>query len=253
MNKYILILVLLLFSKLYASEPIHLDVVFTNTNPPFSHSSESEEIIGLIPELVSLLLQISDIDYEFKNYPWARAQKLVETSVIDAFCTYPSTSRGLYANFTTEPLLHLEYNYLIFNKDNVNIQKLINVEKLSDLDNLTFVSQTSTEWEEENIPTSVKRLYVYKNVNLLHSIFGRNKGDFIIMNLEEATYLSKPFGYSDKLLYKQVTFIPDSIIPFHFGISKKNPQSNEIIEKLNITLKSEDFIIKRNEILKKYK
>lgn len=251
-NLYLLIITLVSICS-FAQENKDLKFVFSDTNPPFSYVSEKEQIVGLIPELVEIVMKnYGEISYEFKIFPWKRAQILVEKAEMDAFCTYPSKSRKDYAIFTKTPLLHLEYNYLIFSKNNSKIDELLKIKEINDLNNFTFVSHSATEWEQDNVPKSVKRVYVDKHEQLLHLTFKRDTGDFFIMNLEEAVYLATLLGYKEKLMYTKVNFIKDSIIPFNIGIRKDYPNANLIINDIEVILQDSKFVEEKEIKIREY-
>lgn len=254
MKKIFILFYICCISNLYPQqEDKELKIVFSDSNPPFSYPSPSNEVAGLIPDLVELVMNnVDNKSFNFYMYPWKRAQILLKNADMDIFCTYPSESRKEYALFTESPLLYLEYNYIIFSKNNKKIEQLLAIKDLDDLDNFTFLSHSSTDWEEQNIPKSVTRVYVNKHDQLLHLLFKREAGDFIIMNLEEATYLAEIYGYKDLLMYTHVDFIPDSIIPFHLGVRKSHYNAVSIIEEMNDILLNEQFVQERAIIIDRY-
>lgn len=144
--RFISFAILIFFSSILAADDVeNLTVVFSEDNPPFSHISETGEVIGLLPDLVREVFdRLDNVSIESHAYPWSRAQYLIETSQRDLFCTYPSSSRQEYALFTENPLLHLDYDYLIFSKDNENAQRLLDVDVISDLTDFVMVSHSAT-------------------------------------------------------------------------------------------------------------
>lgn len=237
----------------HAQESDSISFVFSEDNPPFSYENEQGKTFGLIPDLVKeVLVRLDSVEYEFIAYPWPRAQLRVENSSMDAFCTYPSSTRQKYALFTETPLLHLEYDYLIFHKDNPNVTELLQIEQIDDLMNFVFVSQDATEWEDENIPQTVERYFVNKLEQLFHITFLRKKGDFFIMNLEEAMYHAEDLGYKELLRYKKVDFIPDSSIPFHIGFRRDFPGAEKLLKQIDDILNSDDFQKRKMEIIQSY-
>lgn len=249
--RFKLLFFLIIFNSLVMAEDI--EVVFSESNAPFSFISQSDTVSGLIPDLVDALFkQSGELSSQNYAYPWSRAQHLVETAQKDAFCTYPSSSRREYAYFTDTPLLYLEYDFLIFSRHNPRVSELLEIDEIDDLKNFVFVSHNATAWEDDNIPQEVERLNVSRHEQLFHLVLGRRSGDFFIMNLEEAAYWAKILKYDDSMMYKQVDFIPDSSIPFHFGIRKSYEDSQSIISYLETILKSEDFKIIQNDIMQNY-
>lgn len=247
-----IILIILLFTSTHIYSD-HITVVFSDGGPPFSYVDESENAVGVTPELVKYLLEnIKPYNFTYIGYPWKRAQQLIESGESDIFATYPSDVRKNYAIFTENPIYYQEYGYLIFSKKNKNILKLKNAKNFNALKSFIFVSQSGIGWEEENIPKSINRVYGQTLEQLFHITFLRNGGDFFIMNLEQAVYYSKILGYIDDLDYIKVDFIPDSSIPIHIGISKKSDIDKKVIEEIDSIILNKKFSIKRDEIFNFY-
>lgn len=250
---YILLSIYCVVGLFSQNEVKEFKIVFSESNPPFSYESSTNEVTGLIPDMVELMFSyLPERSYKFYSYPWKRAQVQLKNSFMDMFCTYPSESRKEYAFFTEQPLLYLEYNYIIFSKNNKKLDKLLAIRDITDLNNFIFLSHSSSDWEEENIPKSVSREYVNKHDQLLHLLFKREVGDFFIMNLEEAIYLASKYGYKDQLMYTQVDFIPDSTIPFHLGVRKSHYNATAIIKQMNKILSNESFVEERKTLMDSY-
>lgn len=252
MKRFIILLVV--SQCILWAQDISLKAVFSESNPPFSYNGKSNTPEGIIPELMTLLTdELEKVNIEQNAQPWSRAQNMMKTGEMDLFCTYPSTDRKNYALFTKAPLFYLENDYLIFSKQNSKFQDLLKIKNMEDLNNFTLVSHSATGWEKDNIPESVNRIIVHKHEYKFNIIFKRQAADFFIMNLEEAIYIAKEYGYLNDLAYIQVDFIKDSEIPFHIGIRKSHEQSTEIINKIDETLNDIEFIDKLNSTIKEYR
>ncbi|MCJ8169596.1 substrate-binding periplasmic protein [Atopomonas sediminilitoris] len=230
-----------------------LTFAFAEGEPPISDMLNGE-VVGLIPELATLAVnQTGDLQMHARALPWARAQHEVELGRLDALLTYPSKTRQVYAVFTPTPAYHLDFGYLVFHRDNPHRAQIESANSFADLHGLTFVAQQGVGFEEQNVPSSVQRIYAHQLDAVLHLLLKRRVGDFAIMQPEQAVYLAQSFGYAQALAFQRAPFIPDAQIPFHIGISRLHPQAEQLIERLEKTLNSPAFTHARDALVKRYR
>jgi polar amino acid transport system substrate-binding protein len=230
-----------------------LKAVLSDGNPPFSYE-EGQLPRGLFYDLLKPLFeQHKDFDAQIKPYPWSRAQLMVESGKADIFCTYPSKKRQKYALFTPTPLFTQDYGVLVFSKDNPRSSELANARSFDDLAQFKFISQKGVGWEMDNIPATIERVWANQLETLLHFAFERAAGDFFVMTVEQAKYLADKLGYADKLMYKQVDFIPNSMVAFHIGVRRDFPQAARLVSELEELQLSERFSEVKLEILNRYR
>lgn len=230
-----------------------LKFAFAANEPPIS-TQAGGIASGLIPELAELVAGLTpELHYQGIVLPWARAQYSVETGKLDALLTYPSDSRQAYALFTATPAYHLDFGYLIFHKDHPRRAQLEAAKSFADLASFIFVAQQGAEFEEQNVPASITRLYANQLDGVMHLLLKRRDGDFAIMQPEQAVYLAKGFGYAHDLAMQPVDFIPDAKIPFHVGIRRSHPQAAVLIERIEQTLHSHAFQREREALIQRYR
>ncbi|MDQ3230518.1 MAG: transporter substrate-binding domain-containing protein [Pseudobdellovibrionaceae bacterium] len=230
-----------------------LNIVFSDENTPISYRETGDEAKGLMPDLIRELLKHTvGIKAELKALPWKRAQDMVKSGRAHLFCTYPSDERKSYASFTKEVLFHLEYGYLIYNTKSSKAESLSRIATLQELDKFTFVSQSGIGWEEENVPKTVKRLYVNKLETLLHIVLGRGEGDFFIMPREQIHFYAKKYGYESLVGIRPISFISNGVVSFRIGIHKELPGAEKILFEMDRAMNSNAFMKAKAEILKKY-
>lgn len=226
----------------------------SNKSHPMSYGSDGGKVEGFFNTLISHLdSKIKKYDFEIRGYNWQRAQAMVHSGEKDAYCTYPSDERKKYSLFTKAPLFVQDYGYIIFNKKHKNASEIKKIKSLKDLDQFKFISQSGVKWEEDNIPSTVKRIYVNSIEQLSYYLFLRNEGDFFVMPPEQAYYYAQLFGYLSDVGVLKVNFIPNSNVNYHVGISLKNPLHKELVELIDKKLHSNDFINFRKEVLNQFK
>jgi len=232
-----------------------IQFVFSEGDPPTSYSTKDNEFTpkGLLPEITEAAFNLLD-DYEvsLQAMPWKRAKLSVIHDYVDGIFTYPSDTLKERILFTDQPAYISDFGYIIFNKENFSAHSIKTINDLTPFTLLTESTKENNSWEEENIPSEVKRVYVNKTDHLFHLIFLRNQEGFFVRNLEEAQYIAKKLGYSHKLGYKKMTFKSDNSIAFHFGIRRSHPQAKEIIGRLDELLKTPILQNRINALQSKY-
>lgn len=246
-------LLLCLPSLTWAEKPLLVGAFSDQSSAPAIYH-DGKKLKGLIPEITEALLSEQDhFDYVFSMAPWVRAQKMVENNRANFFVTYPSSKRQKFAYFLDDPIYVEDFGYLIFRKNHPRAEPLKKVTSFSDLKDFILLSVSGTEWEEDVVPHNIKRHYITKNDSILHVAFRREKGDFFIMGLEQLVHLANESGYGDLYDYHKVDFIEDSLIPFHFGVSKKYDGAQALIKQLNQLQSHESFKINQSKILQSYR
>lgn len=257
---FLVILFQLLFSPIVLSqEPVTIHFVFSEGDPPVTYGEPLESnplriAKGILPELVTeVFTQTEEYQYSMQAYPWLRAKKLVQSNLKDALCTYPSDVLQKHILFTAEPIYLSDFGFLIYNKTNPKAAGLKDIQNMGDLGSFMFVAERGSNWEKDNVPSYIPRVFALTPYRIFHYVFGRNHGEFFIRNLEEARYIAKKLGYHKKLGFKKVDFIPDSTIPFHIGVRRTHPDAAHIIETIEAIQRLPSFRKKSEEILNKYR
>lgn len=226
-----------------------LSINLTDDEPPFS-ANDQGKAKGILPDLLRILDSLSDeIEFSIQTFPWSRAQAMVEAGRSDALFTYPSEARKAYAHFTQNTAYEFDYGYLIFHKGNSHRDQLIKVKGFADLAGLTMIGQQDTDWEDENIPASISRVNAINLNTMMHLLFLRKAGDFIVMPAPQAIYLAQQFQYARFLEFVKVDFIPNAILPFHIGIRQTHPNAKQLIRTLDQLIQSESFRSARTKLL----
>lgn len=234
------------------SNTIHF--ALSNKSHPMSYGIDGGKVDGFFNSLITYLdTKIDKYHFEIRGYNWQRAQAMVHNGEKDGYCTYPSDERKKHSLFTKSPLFVQDYGYIIYNKKNKNAEKIKKIKTLRDLEEFKFISQSGIKWEEDNVPPTIKRIYVNSIEQLSHYLFLRNEGDFFIMPPEQAFYYAQLFGYLNDVGVLKVNFIPNSNVNYHIGISLKNPLHQELIELIDKELQTKDFTNFRKKILSKLK
>lgn len=180
MKNFIILFICFLISHNSHSEEV-IKVAFSNKSIPMSYGEEGGAQ-GVFVHLFEFLdKKLAKYKFEIKTYNWARAQELVHSGQRDVYCTYPSRERKQFSLFSDRPLYVQDYGYIVFNKKSLHAKTLSNISSMEQLESFKFISQTGVKWEEENVSKKIKRVYVNGIEQLLHFLFLRNEGDFIIM------------------------------------------------------------------------
>lgn len=246
-----LVLVLALPGVLMASSKLAFE--FAERTPPYSYS-DGERAVGLFPDLVQLVFAFIP-EYTTKNraVPWARAQYNVRLGHSDGLITYPSKERKNYAVFSARPLFTQDFGYLVYSADNPNIDAIESATSFADLSGLTVIVEKGSKWEEDNIPGYLERVPGHGLNMMMHLLVLREAGDFIVQPAADARLTAQQLGYSKKLKVRKVDFIPNSLIPFHVGISRKLPSAMEVINQVDAVMQNPEFQSQRKILTESYR
>lgn len=240
-------------SATQAGEARLLRFAMSAESPPTSYALDGEAR-GIIRELLeALFATLPEYRLEFQSFPWTRAQYEVSNGRADGFCTFPSDNRQAYARFAAQPMYVWNYGNLVYSRDNARGHAIAQAKSFDDLRDLLFISQESVDWERENVPGFIKRYPVNSPPQMIHMLFRRGAGDFIIMSPEQALYYAQQFGYTAQLRNTQVDFIPNSQVEFHIGLRKDLPGVEQIIAHIDAAMASPEFQARREAIINQYR
>lgn len=230
-----------------------LTFVFSKQSAPYS-SLLDEKAVGLFPDLVQLAFSfVPDYTAASLVMPWARAQYDVRHGLNDGFLTYPSEKRQDYALFSAEPLFTQDYGHLVYSADNPNIDVLESATSFADLSDLIVIVESGSKWEENNIPSYLKRVPGQHMDAMMHLLMLRQAGDFLVQPAEDARLTARKLGYSQKLKVRKVDFIPNSMIPFHIGVSRKLPYARDVIKQIDAVMQSAEFQLQSSTLVEGYR
>lgn len=226
---------------------------FSERSPPYS-SSLGGRAVGLFPDLVQLVFSfIPDYTTENVAVPWSRAQYNVRLGRTDGLLTYPSKERENHVIFSAKPLFTQDFGHLVYSAENPNIDLIESATSFADLSSLTVIVEKGSKWEEDNIPGYLERMPGQHMSAMMHLLMLREAGDFLVQPAEDARLIARQLGYSKKLKVRKVDFIPNSLIPFHIGISRKLPSAVEVINQVDAVMQSPEFQSQQNTLIESYR
>ncbi|WP_141103796.1 substrate-binding periplasmic protein [Marinobacter sp. es.048] len=230
-----------------------LTFAFGEESPPYSFSL-GDKAGGLFPELVRLTFSsIPGYTMQSAVMPWSRAQYNVRLGLTDGLLTYPSKERQNYAVFSAIPLFNQDYGHLVYSAENPNIGLIESATSFSDLSRLKVIVEKGSKWEEENIPDYLERVPGRDMHTMMHLLMLRKAGDFLVLPAEDARFIARKLGYSEKLEVRNVDFIPNSLIPFHIGVSRELPSAMKVINQVDQALQRPELQSQLNTLIKSYR
>lgn len=236
-----------------AVETATIRVALSEAMPPISYTRQGEAN-GMFREILEALFEVLPAyRAEFRAYPWARAQWLVQHDQMDLLLTFPSQDRKQYAEFSKQPVFTLDYGNLVYRADNSRSNQIIAANSFEDLRGLVFISQDMVAWEKENVPQFIQRYSVHNPSAIMHMAYERRTGDFFIMPAEQAIYYANMLGYRAQLAMRKVRFIPNSQVPFHLGVRKTLQGGSQLLSALEAAMQQPGFRAKRRAIEQKYR
>jgi polar amino acid transport system substrate-binding protein len=81
----------------------------------------------------------------------------------------------------------------------------------------------------------------------------REAGDFLVQPAEDARFIAGKLGYTENLKIRKVDFIPNSMIPFHLGVSRQHPSANDVINQVDAIMQKPDFQSQLTTLIRSYR
>lgn len=230
-----------------------LKFAFAEDSRPYSFSQD-EKAAGLFPALVRLTFSfIPDYNTASAVMPWSRAQYNVRLGLANGLLTYPSKERQNYVIFSAMPLFVQDYGYLVYSADNPNRDLIESASSFSDLSSLKVIVEKGSKWEEDNIPGYLERVPGRDSETMMHLLMFRKAGDFLVQPAEDARFIAQKLGYTEKLRVRKVDFIPNSMIPFHLGVSRQSPSATEVIDQVDAVMQRPDLQSQLKTLIESYR
>lgn len=230
-----------------------LTFAFAENAPPYSFSL-NDRVEGLFPELVLLTFRfIPGYTLDTAVMPWSRTQHSVRFGPADGFLTYPSDERQTYALFSAQPLFTQDFGHLVYSAQNPNRDLIESATSFADLASLKVIVEKGSKWEEENIPAYLERVPARDVETMMHLLMLRKAGDFFVQPAEDARFIARRLGYSEHLKVRKVDFIPNALIPFHLGVSRKFPAAERVISEVDEAMQDPAFLSQRARLIERYR
>lgn len=210
---------------------------------------------GLEVEIAEKVLSRLGIKVNHVFYPWARAQKMVETGEADMMTTTPNDARFKYAIFGKEMTLPNYWTIYVKKGNNDLLKKAEKFTKLEDLKPYKLADFVGNGWQSAymskdngyNISLQVQTLAQ------VPTTLANDRVDMIINSENWIDWMSAKQGVSDKL-EKVDVILPNTRYHFVAMVSRKSPWAEKgIIRAFDEELKKIKASGEWIQILKKYK
>lgn len=247
MKKLIIIISFSLFfsSPLFAQDTMKL--VYYNDFAPFSWEDGEKQMHGSLIDVMNEAIQKQlGIHISHKGYQWASAQKKVRDGEADAFITVPTPARRKYTKISTEPVIVGEVT-IFTSKDNVKMEELKKIRKLSDLKNFKILDYEGNGWAKKNFSDFNVDWYARLDDVLLELVKGQ--GDVFAHSSQVANYTITKLGLKEQLV--EIPVVLESI-DFNLCIRNDSPYIN-ILSKVDVIIRKMKNDGKLQEIYDKYK
>ena len=155
--------------------------------------------------------------------------------------------------FSAKPLFTQDFGYLVYSAENPNVDLIESATRFADLSGLTIIVEKGSKWEEDNIPDYLERVPGRHLNAMMHLLMLRKAGDFLVQPAQDARLVARQLGYSRKLRVRKVDFIPNSLISFHIGISRKLPSAMEVINQVDSVMQNPEFQSQLKALIESYR
>lgn len=223
-------------------------VTFYNAFAPLSFETDSHEITGVLPDMVTEILgHRVGLPVSLQGLPWARAQALVQDGSADAFCTNPTPARLDYAVFTKIAAIttKTELFYAVDNPRKAEIEAIKTVDQLKGFTQGDYVGNGFAE-------ATFKGLAI-DYTPTLDAVFRKiavGRLDLFVGNDLVAKSVLKQAGLGDKIKSFPVDIGQPS--HFHIGIRKSFADVDALVAKADAAIAAAEADGSLKKIVAKY-
>ncbi len=224
MKKFLLLIVIVATTSAHVSaqEPMKLNYL---NFAPFSWKDADGRMRGIFIDVHDEALgKRMKISVTHTEYPWRRAQFMVERGEADAFTTVPTPKRRKYAEISGESVVVSDI-ILFANRENPKVGEFGKIRKISDLKGFRLVDYIGNGWAKKNL-TGFDVVWG-NGISQVLKALAAGRGDLFIHPVHVTVHNIKKLG-----LQKQILKIPNVIesVSFNLCIGKKSSHVNILSE-----------------------
>ncbi|MBD1583114.1 substrate-binding periplasmic protein [Pseudoalteromonas sp. S16_S37] len=237
--RLIYLVLLLFFTSIQAQPEITKLTGGHNTWPPYINENGH----GLINDLVSAAFRAQGIEFEFKTAPFSRIVKMAENNQIDLVAALWTTEQRRASMLFSTPYFHNELVLISNNTTPIDYQGI---------ESLRFRSVATVRgYSYHALLDGIDELTITDVLSLHTCLELVNKGR---VELAIADYLAFEYERSKHPEFNQLKAYFPAIIrwPLHIGVSKANPNAEQIIKRFNLGLSKIQQNGEYNQILSAY-
>lgn len=211
--KNLILTVLLCLTTLSSTAAEPMKIVYFDSYPPRSWQ-ENGQMKGILVDIANEAIQKrAGIPLIHEGYPWARAQKMVETGLADAFITVPTAQRRAYTVVSEEPVIQFNL-YIATYKDNPNLEQLKAVTSIDELKPFTLVDYYGNGFAERRLKDH--QVEWLPNIASVYPFLAEKKAEVLLVS-DRGLYDLNRLGYQDRIIT-----LPQAVfsLSFHLCISK---------------------------------
>ncbi len=208
------------------SAKIKKNVFVADSHPPYYYQDENNKIVGSAVEIVKKIAKNIDLEVTFEVLPWDECLQRVKdgsaTAIVAIFKTREREEFLYYPKFgiTTG-------QYGVFTSPNYNGERIFDINSLKGL-KVGFVKAYSYP---KMFSDDIKcEKVVASNQREALKLLVEGKIDALVGDIEASRFYLKEFENGKKCTLMPLVFPLD---PSYLAISKKDPNSKEIYEKIN--------------------
>ncbi len=190
------------------------------------YSKEENKSVGIFIDICEEILH-KGLDYKviYKEYPWKRAQKMVNDGEFDAYISTPTPERLNYVVVGTEPFIVLS-KVPFTQPDNPMLTKMHGIKSLDDLKSYKVLDYMGNGWGKKRLveKTGLKLDYASSIDSVLKKLAAK-RGDIFIEDPKIVNYNLALLGLTGQVVEVPVVFEETE---FKLCVSQKSPFRYEL-------------------------
>jgi len=242
--------------QIVASQQSSIRLVYHPNVPPYSFlNKESNQVEGILVDLIDALSPTLNQDFNHKAYPWKRAQSMLKNydDGADAFCCPATHEREKYALFAPTPITTLQESALFFNPRNPNAKRIKTAQYKKDFYSLkgaAFLGNSSHAEIWKDHPNVIE----VQKIDLIIKMLLRGRIDFYFADPIVTGYIIKKMGLAGRFEHISLAHIikPSALAQMRFGLRRSYPEAEKVITELDTAIKKTITPALHNKIIGRY-
>ncbi len=241
---------------IFASQQAPIRLVYHPNVPPYSFlNKESNQVKGILVDLIDALSPALNQGFSHKAYPWKRAQSMLKNYAggADAFCCPATIEREQYALFAPTPITTLHEPALFFNPNNPNVKKIMaatHKEDFYSLKGAAFLGNSSHAETWKDHPNVIE----VQKIDLIIHMLLRGRIDFYFADPIVTGYIIRQMGFAGRLEHISLAHIikQDNLAQMRFGLKRSYPEAEKVIQEIDIAIQKTITPELHNKVIGRY-
>ena len=213
--------------------------------PPFSFRDSNGQMTGVLIDSMELIGRAVGMTFTHQGYPWVRAQALVESGSLDAFCTTVTEARQAYVEFCQTPVITEHFG--IYHR--VDDKRMLHLHSVQDLRPFMQGNYRGAGYPMQHLEPEY--IHWYKDEETILRMIDSGSLDIFIEGELVTHYMLKELGLTHRIQFTPAPYLP--VAEFCFGLRRTYPDAAAVLAKMEVAASAARKSGALDNLLNKYR